>query len=290
MPNVEWRRWRSGGLFLLAVILAGVTLTASAENDVPDKAAKAQFTKLSVKPASLGFAKINLASGPASLTKSFILKNSGNETLSVTVGSPANSAFQVISGGGPDSLNAGASETVTVEFAPNSAGSYSDSLAISSDATKGKASVTVKLKGSAKGSSTVASPTPSPSSSPTPTPSNESLFIASPLTDSVLAEPASSNGSVVPTSEIIGANSSLLSPVAIALDADGNIYVANTKGGPSGNGSVTVYAAGSNGNVVPTAVITGPDTGLSGPTGIALDSQGNIYVADPGLCPRKQWG
>ena len=37
---------------------------------------------------------------------------------------------------------------------------------------------------------------------------------------------------------------------------------------------------GSNGNVAPTATIGGSNTGLSGPEGIALDSGGNIYVAD----------
>jgi sugar lactone lactonase YvrE len=40
-----------------------------------------------------------------------------------------------------------------------------------------------------------------------------------------------------------------------------------------------VYAAGANGNVAPSRVIAGSNTGLQTPTGVALDSAGNIYVS-----------
>jgi hypothetical protein len=43
-----------------------------------------------------------------------LLTNSGTEALSVTVGSPSTSAFSVIAGVGPTTLNAKQSETVTV--------------------------------------------------------------------------------------------------------------------------------------------------------------------------------
>jgi hypothetical protein len=46
--------------------------------------------------------------------------------------------------------------------------------------------------------------------------------------------------------------------------------------------SVTVYNAASNGNVPPIATISGSNTGLTNPTGIAVDSVGQIYVAVQG--------
>ncbi len=44
--------------------------------------------------------------------------------------------------------------------------------------------------------------------------------------------------------------------------------------------SVTVHGAGANGNVAPTRTIVGPSVGLNLPIGLALDSAGNIYVAN----------
>ena len=43
-----------------------------------------------------------------------------------------------------------------------------------------------------------------------------------------------------------------------------------------------VYPAGSHGDVAPTVTISGTNTGLDTPYGIAVDSSGNIYVADDG--------
>jgi hypothetical protein len=62
----------------------------------------------------------------------------------------------------------------------------------------------------------------------------------------------------------------------LALDAAGNIYVTNDRA----SNSITVYPAGSKGDVAPKAIISGSNTGLSTPRGIAIDSSGNIYVAN----------
>jgi sugar lactone lactonase YvrE len=83
-----------------------------------------------------------------------------------------------------------------------------------------------------------------------------------------------------PIADITGSSTQFSFPSGIALDSNGNIFVANNEGGPGFQGSITEYPAGATGNVAPIATITGSATGLAGPLGIALDSAGNIYVAN----------
>lgn len=89
---------------------------------------------------------------------------------------------------------------------------------------------------------------------------------------------AGASGDVAPIATIGGDRTGLSEASGIAIDSVGNVYVANSNGGSGGNGSVTVYAAGENGNVAPTAVITGPDTQVNLPSGVAVDSMSSIYV------------
>ena len=60
-----------------------------------------------------------------------------------------------------------------------------------------------------------------------------------------------------------------------------SLYVANSScpscGAPA---SVTIYPAGATGNATPTATIAGSSTGLSVPTGIAVDPAGRLYVTN----------
>ena len=92
--------------------------------------------------------------------------------------------------------------------------------------------------------------------------------------------PAGSTGNMAPSAIVEG----LGSPGGVALDQSGNIYATNHGDGTPGSGSILIYPAGatsSGGNVAPIATIFGANTGLSSPTGIAVDSKsGNIYVAN----------
>jgi sugar lactone lactonase YvrE len=100
---------------------------------------------------------------------------------------------------------------------------------------------------------------------------------------SVRIYPASSNRNVPPDAIIVGSQTRLDSPQAIALDSSGKIYVANARFGadPQGDtGSITVYPAGSNGNVTPTAVIRGAKTLVNRPVGLAVDQSGAIYLVN----------
>jgi hypothetical protein len=62
---------------------------------------------------------------------------------------------------------------------------------------------------------------------------------------------------------------------AAGPDPQGTIYVAD-----NGTSSIDVFAPGSNGNVAPERVISGPDTGLNGPGDVKVDANGDVYVSN----------
>ncbi len=114
--------------------------------------------------------------------------------------------------------------------------------------------------------------------------SSGNIYVADQVARSVYVYSAGSNGDVTPIATISGDNTGLYYPQGIAVDSSRNIYVADEGMVDSivSPPSVYVYSAGSNGDAVPIATITGSNTGLSSPAGIALDSSRNIYVPDRG--------
>ncbi len=76
--------------------------------------------------------------------------------------------------------------------------------------------------------------------------------------------------SAPPSSTIKGRETRLINPRGIAVDSAGYVYVANEGDHGHDDGSVTIYSAGSDGNVAPIATIGGPLSGLRHPDGIAL--------------------
>jgi hypothetical protein len=99
-------------------------------------------------------------------------------------------------------------------------------------------------------------------------------------TPSITVYAANPSGTLneAPLATIAGTNTFLSDPIGLTVDASGNIYVANE------GGSILVYppipALGGTLNEMPTAVISGPATGLRTPYDVALDATGKIYVAD----------
>ncbi len=107
------------------------------------------------------------------------------------------------------------------------------------------------------------------------------IYVAENYTSSVLVYSAGSKGNVAPIATIRGSNTGLNAPSGIAADSSGKIYVSNFAENAEGpDGGVLVYSAGSDGNVAPIATISGSNTGLATPMGVAVDSGGKIYVAD----------
>ena len=103
-----------------------------------------------------------------------------------------------------------------------------------------------------------------------------SLFVANGISNNILVFAPGANGDVKPGRIISGKKTLLNSPTGLALDASGNIYVAN--GGGTYGGSVEEFAATANKDAAPLRIIAGLDTKLVNPRGIAIDSQGQIYV------------
>jgi hypothetical protein len=87
---------------------------------------------------------------------------------------------------------------------------------------------------------------------------------------------AGSNGDVGPRAAIGGSNTELQGANGIAVSPKGALFVGNSSPLSKGN-AVIVFPAGSNGNVTPSAVISG-DNRDNGPVGVALNPRGNIYV------------
>jgi hypothetical protein len=107
----------------------------------------------------------------------------------------------------------------------------------------------------------------------TPTP----LFVSDFYHDVILIYASNSTGDATPVATIGGGKTGLSHPSFMALDSAGNLYVAinNAK-------SIEVFAPGSSGNVPPSRVIAGKNTGFEIPFGVAVSSA-NIYVTDPSL-------
>ena len=120
------------------------------------------------------------------------------------------------------------------------------------------------------------------------------IYVANNDNNTVTVYAAGLSGTVnaTPIQTIRGFSTGLAEPTGVALDSNLNIYVSNQgsgflagsggSGGSTGGASVTVYPAGSTGNATPTAIISGANTGLGSPVGIALDGSSNVYVVDSG--------
>lgn len=107
------------------------------------------------------------------------------------------------------------------------------------------------------------------------------IYVTNPSTNRIVAFAAGLNTNVFPSLWIQGGATNLSQPNGIALDTHGNIYVANT-----GNNTITAYAPVSTSTVpadeAPFVTISGSNTGLNAPFGLAFDSVGRLWVGNQG--------
>jgi sugar lactone lactonase YvrE len=111
--------------------------------------------------------------------------------------------------------------------------------------------------------------------------SSGTIFVTNPSTNRVIAFVNGLTSNVYPTLWIQGSSTALSQPNGIALDSNGNIFVAN-----SGNNTITAYAPVATttfpANEAPFLTISGSNTKLSTPFGLAFDSVGRLYVGNQG--------
>ena len=86
------------------------------------------------------------------------------------------------------------------------------------------------------------------------------------------------NGDAAPTNVITMTDTGTFTMGQIAVDSVGNIYVVASQSLTPG--AILIFAANSTGTLPPTSTITGPETMLVGIEGVAVDSQGNVYVSN----------
>jgi hypothetical protein len=86
-------------------------------------------------------------------------------------------------------------------------------------------------------------------------------------------------GNVPPLTAISGSNTLLSKPQGIAFDSLGRLYVAiNNALGFSD--AVLVFSPPLAGNIVPSNILCGVNTGVNNPTGVAVNGQGTLFIAD----------
>ncbi len=108
----------------------------------------------------------------------------------------------------------------------------------------------------------------------------DNIYAANTSGNSITVYSAGASGDAAPIRTIRGSKTGLSGPVAEDVGANGNLYVANLGMGSHPSPTITVYAAGANGNVKPIVTIGGSATRLSQPDGVAVGPAGGIYVAN----------
>ncbi len=94
-------------------------------------------------------------------------------------------------------------------------------------------------------------------------------------TSAILEFPDSANGNQKPSRIIKGNKTGFQIPEGIAVDARGEILVADSYAN-----AIDIFAADAHGNAAPVRIISGSSTGLFEPQGVAINTDGRIFVVN----------
>lgn len=92
--------------------------------------------------------------------------------------------------------------------------------------------------------------------------------------------PSTSSGNIAPYASISGGNTTFGEITGVTVDSSGNVYAADFSANAVDVFNAGSYSVGVNNNIAPSRRIVGGNTGLQYPEGIAVDSSGDIYVAN----------
>jgi hypothetical protein len=104
--------------------------------------------------------------------------------------------------------------------------------------------------------------------------SSSGLLYVTGYSSAIAVYSSTASGSAAPMALIQGSATQLGVEYDIAVDPSGNIYVTND----TAAGTISVFAAGANGNVAPIRTITPASSSTF--AGIAFDSSGNLYAVE----------
>ena len=121
------------------------------------------------------------------------------------------------------------------------------------------------------------------------------MYVLNTFAHNITVYAPGASGDARPIRTISGDNTGLdLGGKCLAVDAAGNVYVSEsyssytttTSSGATtesaGQSEILVFAAGANGDVKPLRKITGSATRMDSANGLAVDTRGNLYVANSG--------
>jgi hypothetical protein len=94
-------------------------------------------------------------------------------------------------------------------------------------------------------------------------------------TSAILEFPDSANGNKKPSRVITGSKTGFQIPVGIAVDASGEILVADSYAN-----TIDIFAADAHGNAAPIRIISGSRTGLFQPEDVTVSKNGRIFVVN----------
>lgn len=90
----------------------------------------------------------------------------------------------------------------------------------------------------------------------------------------VMVYAAGASGAATPLRTILATVNSFIQPTSLAVDAAGNLYVADQVGS-----SIAVYGAGANGALAPTRLIKGSLTQINRLLNLTADANGTVYAS-----------